>query len=429
MPVVRPTLAAIHARLGRAARCAALAAALFAALASFAHADTLRLKDGRVLEGEVVREGEGYIYFRYKIAGIEQTTVFLTSQIEQLEREGANPAATPDKPAPPAPKPTQTEAKARPAMNSASALRIAFISLGDPPRDMVGPYINAGALRESIKRLEDAKPDVVVLRINSGGGALSEESKLVRVIQQDLKPKYRVAGWIESAISAAAMTAINLEELYFMKKGNLGGAVAFRMTGPNQAEAATGAALEVILAEGEQYAKNGRHDPLLVRAMQTPTDLSCDIDENGVVHWRNDLNGQHIVSTAEGNRILTLNSIDAMQYGLASGVADTKDELAKLLGASEWVEVGESADEYQQDFRKNVAEAEVAVASLWQRLELSLKAGQFASAEQYLGQIRGWVRRAPSLEEYGAGGLPPLTDEFFRDVRRDIDRARRNARR
>gem|GEM_PF-1397343 len=400
---------------------------------SSALADTLHMKDGRTLEGAIVREGEGYIYFKYKIAGIEQTTVFLISQISRIDRDDTSDGksrATPAKPA--VPEPAQSKRTGRPAdaPTSAGTMRIAFITLGDPPHDEVGPYLNAKALRESVKRLEDDQPDVVVLRIKSGGGALAEVPKLANVIQKQLKTKYRVVGWIESAISAAALTADNLEELYFMKKGNFGGVVAYIMTGQNQAEAAVGADLEHILALGEQFSKNGKHNPLIMRAMQTPTDLSCDIDERGVIHWRNDLEGKYIVSRKEGNHILTFNSIDAMKYGLGTGIADTRDELAKLLGADEWVEVGKDADHYQQEFRKNVADAELNVVKLFQQLQLALKSGRFAKAKQYLGQIRGWVRRAPSLVDYGAGGAtPPLTPKFFRSIDKQIDDLRRKSKR
>jgi len=400
------------------------------ALCSGALADTLKLKDGRVLEGTVVREGEGYIYFRYTVAGIEQTSVFLTSQILELVRDEA--PAPKQTPAPQAQRATETPAKAAPrAVDSAGALRIAFITLGDPPHDMVGPFLNAKALKKSVELLEDDQPDVVVLRINSGGGAILEISKLVNVIQKDLKPKYRVVGWIESAISAAALTAINLEELYFMKKGNFGGAVAFSSDGRGRTQSLQGPELERLLKQAEGWARNGGHDPLLLRAMQVPTDLSCDIDANGVVHWRNDLQGQYIVSTKEGEHILTLNSLDAVKYGLASGVADTKDELARLLGAvdGEWVEVGKDADEHQRQFREAVAEASVAAAKIFAQLDMALQAGELAKARRYLGQLKGWARRAPSLEEYGAiGKTPPLNRELFEQIEEQIEKLRKRRR-
>ncbi|RMD63178.1 MAG: hypothetical protein D6824_05715, partial [Planctomycetota bacterium] len=405
------------------------------ALCSGALADTLKLKDGRVLEGEVVREGEGYIYFRYTVAGITQTSVFLTSQILELVRDDDTTRPAKETPAPAAQTRRAPEAPAKPsprAVDSAAALRIAFITLGDPPHDVVGPYLNAKALKKSVELLEDDQPDVVVLRINSGGGAITEIPKLVNVIQRDLKPKYRVVGWIESAISAAALTAINLEELYFMKKGNLGGAVAFRTTGNGKTQSMQGPQLERFLKQAEGWARNGGHDPLLLRAMQVPTDLSCDIDQNGVVHWRNDLQGQYVVSTKEGDHILTLNSLEAVKYGLANGVADTKDELAKLLGAvdGEWVEVGQDADAYQKQFREAVAEASVAAGKLFAQLDMALQAGELAKARRYLGQLKGWARRAPSLEEYGAlGKTPPLNREFFKQVEEQIEKLRKQRRR
>ena len=49
----------------------AVAIATFA-LSGVARADTLRLKDGKTLEGKVSREVDGYIWFTYKVGELEQ---------------------------------------------------------------------------------------------------------------------------------------------------------------------------------------------------------------------------------------------------------------------------------------------------------------------------------------------------------------------
>ena len=44
------------------------------------------------------------------------------------------------------------------------------------------------------------------------------------VIHEQYKKKFRTVAWIDSAISAAAMTAHCLEEIYFTPQGNYGAA-------------------------------------------------------------------------------------------------------------------------------------------------------------------------------------------------------------
>jgi len=390
-----------------------LSATLVAPADAFA-ADKIYLKDGRVLEGEIGREGDSFLYIMIRIGGVEQQQLILKETIERIERD----VETEDEPARPEGR-QDPEQKQR--LIDSGATKIAFITLGDPPHDMVGPYMNAGALRESIELLEDDEPDIVVLWVNSGGGALAEVPRLRDTIVRRLKPDYRTVVWVESAISAAAMTSITVEELYFMSKGNFGAAVAFTTDGAS-AQAAEGDALEQLLRFGEELSNEGNHDPLIMRAMQTETNLSCDIDEYGRITWRDDLSGEHVVST--DSRILTFNAIDAEKYGLSRGTADTKDELAALLQAGEWVEVGQDAEGYMLEFRENVARAEVEIGEAFQKLQIALEAGEFGRARRFLGELRSWARRAPSWTEYSAGGAPPLTRDLFRDIERRINEMR-----
>lgn len=412
---------------GLAILTATLAAAL---LAGPATADTLHLKDGRTLDGEVTREGDSFIYFAYKIGDLERVEIFLRADIDRIERDEK----------PPAPADEDAEAdevdarpgrlgreSARPAPSEAApgATRIAFITL----EGTVGHQMYADALGESVKLLEDDKPDIVVLRFDSGGGIGAEVKPLSDVIQRQIKPKYRVVAWIDSAISAAAMTAITCEEIYFRQQGNFGAATGYRAL-QSGLKAIEGEELEEMLRMMERISKRGNHDPLIMRAMQAPTDLSCDIDENGRVTWRNDLQGEYVLSTAANERILKFNSIEAIKYNFAKGVADDREELAQAMGVSEWVEVGEDANDYQENFREDVGEAMVRATELLGKMNVAMESGQWARARRYLGQLRGWVRRAPPLAKYGDGqSFGPLSDEFFRQMEERIREASREDRR
>lgn len=388
---------------------------------AWAQADKVFLKDGRVIEGVITREGDGFLYISYKFGEMDRNEFVLRSNIDHIERDADtatddSKSKTPIHPDVPAPTPTPTpdstpRAKLTPSNAPPGACKIAFITL----EGEVGPEMNAGALRHSVELLSDDEPDIVVLKINSGGGALFEIQKLSDVIEKDIKPKYRVVAWIESAISAAAMTAFTSEEIYMLKEGNIGAATAFSMSG-GRATAAKGEDLERIFREMERICKRGNHDYKIMRAMEVPTDLSADIDANGTITWRYDLEGQHIVSTT--NKILTFNSIDAVKFGLARSVADNKDDLARALGCDSWVEVGKDADEYQQKFRNNVKQAQVRATELLQKMNIAVKSGSLSRARSFLGQLRGLVRRAPSLEVYGS---PPLDRDFFKQVEEQLD--------
>lgn len=399
---------------GRIWMLAALVMAMAIGLASApAQADKLHLNDGRVLEGRVEREGDGFIYFVIVVGSIEHTELFTTAQIKKLERDEPVKKAETEAPKPQAS--SATNARIIPD----GATRITFISL----EEMVGPFMNADALRKSVELAEPEKPDIIVLVINSGGGALLEVEPLSDAIHKELKKKYRVVAWIRSAISAAAMTALNCEEIYMMRQGHIGAATAFTQS-DGGTKAADGAALEQILMLGEELARRGKRNPLIVRAMQVFMLLSCDIDENGIVTWYDNDKGKFLVNP--NDRILTLNATDAEKYGVSKGTAETKEELARLMGVREWAEVGSRADQYQVEFRSNVKTVQARANELLAKYQLALSAagggGDVSIRNRYIGQarnvlneLRGLVRRAPSVETYMG-----LTRQWFADREEEL---------
>lgn len=375
-------------------------------------ADSVYLNDGRVIEGVITREGDTFIYITTMIGDIEKKELISKTNIKRIVRDSTPSeelAITADQAKRDVPKKT--------ASIPEGATRIAFLRLGWEPEDTVGPYINKDALERSVEAL-DGKADVLVLWIDTGGGSVAETVKLVDYIEKDIKPKFRLVGWVKRAISGGSFTMHPMEEIYFMPETSYGGSVAFSFDG-KKATAMSGAGLEQMLEFGELASSYGHHDPLIMRAMQIRIPLSVDIDEDGVAHWREDLEGKYIVNTDD--RILTLNSEDAMKFGFAKGIASTKEELVKAMGYKEWVEVGQDVDAEQQHFRDEMKTAELEIAKAGRNFQTAMANENLARARKFLSDLKTWSRRAPAWQDFDTGGLPPLNREFFRELERQVD--------
>jgi hypothetical protein len=383
-------------------------------------ADKLTLKDGRVLEGTVAKEVEGYVWFNWKVGSIDNTQMFTPEQIVKVERDEANkPAAA-----------AKSGATEKPATETHAAKtgvpRIAVLTLGEGgEKDMVGLFITAKALHDAIPLLEQEGVTDVVLRVNSGGGALSEIQKLSDVIQNEYKPKFRVVAWIQSAISAAAMTSHCVEDIYMMKEGNYGACTGWR----GQGEAVKGRQLEEVLYMMEKISARGKHDPKIMRSMQIMDPLSCTIDENGEVHWYQNLDGQYVVNPKE--RILCFNAEEAMKYKFASGIADDIDTLAHEMGYTEYEFVGKQvpgvpypvcrAEDLQRQFRVQTGEDQKRIQEYVTEYRTSISMAQgtppadrgkfVAKARQALDKIKRMVKNNPNFKLFVFG----MTDEQFRD--------------
>lgn len=395
-------------------------AVVVATQAAFA-LDKVTLKNGEVYEGEILRETDSAVWMKRKVGTVEFEEFVLKEEIASIERDVDSSGDG---------KPARDGAKDREARQRAiasGATKVAFISLGDKEnnKEMVGMYIYGDALRDSMDALlelpEEEQPDVVVLIVDSGGGYTAETRPLSDVIHNQMKRHFRVAVWVESAISAASFISFNAEEIYMKPEGHIGGTVQYIM-GQGGAKASEGRELLLVLETGELISKRGRRDPLIMRAMQTTGLLTADVNERtGEVKFYDGEGGEHVVSPEGEN--LTLNAIDAEFFGVSKGTAATKDELAKAMGLSEWVEVGEVADEVQRRFRDNVKEAEVRSGAVFAKYQIAFanavnsggtdRQREVGIARRYLNQLRSIINRAASFKKYNG-----ITDEFFREQER-----------
>lgn len=363
-------------------------------------ADKLYLKDGRVLEGVVVREGTGFIYFKVKVGTVASEQLFTTDQILKIERD--DPAPKTDE-ALQAKQEQEKKAAAEKKDKFSRVPRIAILDFGAPASwkgeigDMVGSQIRAEAFRQAIPMLKKDGVNVVVIRINSGGGAGSEVELFHKLFQNEYKQNFRLVGWVESAISAAAMSPYVIEEFYFMPHGNLGACTGW-YGNLNNVE---GVQLEMMLAQMEDASRLGKRDPLIMRAMQIQMPLSATIDPHtGEVAWFPDTSGEIQVNPATG--ILTLTANEAVKLKFARGIAATPDELAKAMGLQEYEFGGKEAADFIDKSMREADKSEKRFEEVVQKYQLAVglaqqlqgdankkkRGEQIALARRHLAELR-----------------------------------------
>ncbi|MFN7021928.1 MAG: hypothetical protein ACK4WH_11455 [Phycisphaerales bacterium] len=388
-----------------------MTAAIVVAGAAFAFspaavADTVTLKDGTVLDGTIIVETESFLRIRIKIGGIETVRTFSKDDVSKIVRDTPGTSSgTSSSPAPTKPEKDMTKeekkAESDRVLNS-SATRVAILNFGAPSEwgkdvnDMVGREITAEDFRKAIPLLEKDKVQVVVIRINSGGGALSEMEPFQKLFQNEYKTRFRTVAWVESAISCAAMSPWPIEEWYFLPNGNVGACTGWY----GNLTAVKGAQLEMVIALMETASKWGKRDPAIMKAMQIQVPLSATIDPvTGEVHWFQDTTGEHLVNA--GNHILTLTAQDAIKYKFGKGIAATKEELAKVMGLGEVVWAGEEASRFIDDQLKKSDRAHRQWQVVAQQYTIQM---QYASQAQdpdtrggFLGKARRYLEELRSL--------------------------------
>jgi len=421
-------------------RAFAVAAAALIALTAFspaALADKVTLKDGRVFEGQIVREEFGYIWIKTTVAGVPKEEMFsVEKDVASLVRDSAPATATTDV-NPPATTPGEDDEPLAP--KKPGEVRGVVLTLGDRENNMVGVYMVANVLEEVIPTLEKEigtdHTGVVVLRITSGGGYGMEVQKISDVVHNEFKKRWRTVGWIETAISAAAMSAHCLEENYLTTNGNYGACTGFYGSLDKPVE---GFELQQSLAQMERISSRGGYNPLIMRAMQIQQPLSATILPTGEVKWYGDATSGEILVNRD-NEILTFDHVLAEKVKFSKGTADTLDQLTKLMGYQEVNWVGKKvpgiawpisrAERRQMDFRKQVKNDEDNLQS-WNNLyQTNLGVAQqmppaqrgpwLGKARQYLDKIRAMVRNNPAFARNLWGGRKEFAD-WLREQERII---------
>ncbi len=414
-------------------------------------ADKLYLKDGRVLDGTIVKEDSGFIVFN--VNGKEE--IFDAADVSRVEKtEPAKPAApaaaapAADKPAADKPATDAPSETAKPASTAPNNLpknrtltgkpnRIAILNFGPPGNwnekagDMVGVVVSAKAWEDAMPLLDKDKVDTVVVRIRSGGGYGLEVARFSEIFRK-YKAKYRLVAWVESAISAAAMSPWNISEFYMMPEGNIGACTGWS----GRLVATKGVQLMQMLNQMEELSVEGGRDPKIMRSMQIMEPLSYNIDEatGKVTYFQDATSGKHLLNRP--GQILCLNAIQAIECKFAVAIAATPDELAQAMGMKEYEWAGQDAAKYIDEFMLTAHKIDKQVGELAVQYRLALSAAQqlanagdprfpteLGKAKQYLAQIRRWVEVNPNFRFHLAQGFgAELSDEWFQQ-QEDILRA------
>ena len=298
---------------------------------------------------------------------------------------------------------------------------VVLLTLGEPEKDTVGLHVTADGVRRSLRMLPPSEaPRVTVLRIDSVGGMVAEVPRLSDLIENELEPEGRVVVWIDRALSAAALVALTADEIVMESDATIGAAVARDRAGA----ALAGEDLETYLGVGAEVARRGGRDPLVVRAMQTPTEVTFDEPEGSAPVLREGPGGRAVLNPP--GAILTLSAERAERVGVSLGRADSLPELLALLGVPDDARVITALENDQDRFRDRAhlaaqqierafGDVATALAEARAEPEPAARGPALARAGAALDVLRRSLRLAPQ-----AGPYFDITDDDLRELEGEI---------
>lgn len=309
-------------------------------------ADTLTMRDGSTIEGNIVSESASKVVIETKIANIRTTQTvskrdirevayapladdFWDSDRDENKRERKRETEPdPEPEAEPAddadPLPARTSSRSR-------ADRVYFIEV--PIHGQIGVEVNTHGLREALTNASRQKIEHIVFTIDSPGGYVYQAMEMMKILKEfDDKLTYH-AVIEEGAISAASIFAACADDIFVRPDSRLGGAVSFSTD--STGSAAVDAKMNSIwAAELAARAESKGHPAEVFRAMVV-------LD---AVVWQAADGKISAVSSAGAEQIdgpstiLTIRAGQMVKAGMAHELDGELDELGGLLAIEGWTE-------------------------------------------------------------------------------------------
>ncbi len=229
-----------------------------------------------------------------------------------------------------------------------------------PMEGMVGETMRATELDVLATYIDEnyGKGQVIVLKVDSGGGYGRTWSDIKDVIFK-VRENHRVVAWIESAISAAAMTVYCCDEMYYTSLGEVGSCTGYSGS-PNNPLSPEGQ--QVMIDEMEKVIAQSSRTPYLAACMFLLDKwLTYDKDPiTGEITYYNTPEGNFHLSSGTN---LTLSAKQAFEGGLCDGIANTEEELLTLLNLED-AEVNRYGEELFENWQKTMKDFQNSIEDL-----------------------------------------------------------------
>lgn len=269
-----------------------------------------------------------------------------------------------------------------------------------PWKDAVGQTARHDEIEAVAKEADKWGPgQIIVLDIESPGGLVTEIFKISDTLRE-VKKRHRVVAWIKEAISAAAVTAMHCDEIYFRRVGALGAAMMIRGR-----DSVKGEPLELFKDEiAKVVEENGRPRSVFFAMVEADAILTYTKDPvtgKPTFHDRvTGAPGEVVLSNEKDN--LVFNASNALDSGFSNGTADTPEELAPLLGLTEWYEVSDFGRKLAKSWQTLFADCEKDLELQMGRLNIPRAGGsveQLSTQIQIAERVLQWSKRCPPCTE------------------------------
>jgi ATP-dependent protease ClpP protease subunit len=206
-----------------------------------------------------------------------------------------------------------------------------------PIKGVIGIDFTATRMKALLEQATRLKPDVVVLELDTPGGAVEETERIVDLMIAN--KNLRFVAFVRKGLSAGATITLACPEIYVTESATIGAATSYQV-GEDRLPAAVAEKMQSAWrAVCRKAADFGAHPSLLAEAMVDPDFVLRMRTAGGrIILERESWEQRHDqgeVLKARG-RILTLTAREAVSCGLVKGVVADLAALGEQVGLPGW---------------------------------------------------------------------------------------------
>jgi hypothetical protein len=300
--------------------------AILAILATqVAMADTVTTRDGRVLDGRIVRDEDGKVVMEISKYGAHMQVTLDRNDVVSLKESTVFKAAA-----------TQPAAATRPAASQSSETPTTLPADGTyyliPIKGEIGKDTQKETIKQAMRMAKNKRASYVVFQIDSPGGSVSETEEILGMMAENTDQRH--VAIVTKALSSAAVLSMACPDIFVQKGATIGAAVPIS-SGPTPAPIEE-KVLSAIRAMARSAAELGDHNTLLIQGMMD-ADLELGVTQK---------DGKPLVAAGHDGKvlkskgqILTLTARESVDCGLARAVVNDERGIGKSLGLTRWTNV------------------------------------------------------------------------------------------
>lgn len=425
--------------------------------------DQLVLRNGKIIEGQLIRETATEVEFNVIVAGISAPATFKKSMVIEIIRGDTDPADLID---------DETVEDDNPLLNGGNReIEVDALADIDAPKVYVinlkgvfGRAISPTPVREAVQAARKEEPDFLIVHLDNtwtfrGSDAPDElqgsfdqftiadkiEPIFTKEIDLEWDKKPHVVFWIGNAMGGAAFLPFLADEVFFEPDGRVGGIGSLE-------QMFEGVGDEVVrqkqrslrLARAQGLAIASGYDYRLINALaQRSYVLSFDPNTGEMFERMPERPGELLLTDdgeddridtmdqlvrGTGNDVLTLKADNALKLGFSSGTAADLDELLELLGILRNHELVEGrSDQILESWSRNVETALRSIPRLRREFEQVQARGNTLRDQRraisqrisILEEIQGVARRYGESFDPNANGMG-----FIANIETEIEELR-----